>query len=162
MPKKIPHIEHTFFYRQGLKLKPSENFVEKFLEIYTDLIRKNRKDENIKVSKEEAFYLIYCVLEAIIHCLDFGYDVWIKRTILFFVKNIDYRHNVKSHRLSVVENVKKIKINAINSVMTKIKNNLNKDNEDYQKFVEQKKSNYKKIKNYYKDFYGKEEWWTDK
>ncbi len=161
--RTIPHYARMFLYRQGLKILPSQNFIEKFKEIYNELLYKNKIRHHIKpIDDNMAIFFINTVIESVIYCLDFGYDVWFSRTILFLQKKTDYRHNVKKHKNYTIEDVKKISIRAIKSMILKMKNKLNEQNEEYQKFLEHKKVQFKTIKDYYKKFYGKEdEWWQE-
>lgn len=161
MAKEKPSYKNMFLYRQNLKLDPSQNFVDKFKEYYMELIVKVRCHENDTIIDDNtAKFYIVSVLESIIYCLDFGIDVWLSRLMVFTQKKTDYRHNVKSHRLKVVENVKKIAIRPIDSLIRKIKKIINKDNQEYNQHLENKRNSYNEIKQYYKEFYGKEdEWW---
>ena len=80
--------------------------------------------------------------------------------MLFLQRISDYRHNVKSHTLKIVENVKKISIRPIKSMVTRMKNTANINNEEYQQFIARKKERFNEIKRYYREFYAKENhWW---
>ena len=37
MSKKRPHYAHTFLHRQGIKIMPSQNFLDKFKEFYVEI-----------------------------------------------------------------------------------------------------------------------------
>lgn len=159
--RNIPHFKHTFLVLQGLNIEPCQEFVDKYVEIYNELMHKNKIRKHVPdIDENTARYFILTTCESIIHCLDFGLDVWLSRVMVFLQKNTDYRHNVKRHRLSVIENVKKLTFKPVSYLELKIKALLNKDNKPFQEHLQQKKESYNKIKQYYKEFYGKEdEWW---
>ena len=165
MAKKRPPLTKMFLYRQGLHLIPSDNFVQKFKEHYMTYLRRQKRYDYLEdLDDETAKFFIMAVAESIIYCLDSGYDVWFYRVMVFMQRLSDYRDNVKRRIKQGVskvrENVKKITIKPIFRSTLKIKNWLNKDNKPYQDFIKSKKDNFKKIKNYYKEFYGKQEdWW---
>lgn len=165
MTKKRPPLTKMFLYRQGLHLIPSDNFVQKFKEHYMTYLRRQKRYDYLEdLDDETAKFFIMAVAESIIYCLDAGYDVWFYRVMVFMQRLSDYRDNVKRRIKQGVskvrENVKKITIKPIFRSTLKIKNWLNKDNKPYQDFIKSKKDNFKKIKNYYKEFYGKQEdWW---
>ena len=163
MARKIPHHTLMFLYRQGLKLEPSQNFIDKFVENYNELLYKNKIRHHVPpLDNKTAIFFINSVVEAVVYCLDFGYDVWFRHVLLFFQKVTDYRHNIKKHSLGVIEDVKKISIRPIKSMTLRIKAFLNKDNKPYQEFLSQKKERYNEIKRYYREFYDKKsEWWQD-
>lgn len=160
MPKKIPSYKHMFLYRTGLKLEPSDNFVSKFIEIYMSLLRKRRNHENdVDIDENTAKFFINSCVEAIIYCLDFGFDVWLNRTMVFLQKITDWKPR-KSKTAKIIENLHMITIKPIFSISKKMKNILNKDNKEYQEYINKKQESFKQIKNYYKEFYGKTEvWW---
>ena len=111
-----------FLYRQGLKIKPSDNFTEKFIEFYNEFLYKNKARKHIPpLDNKTATFFLNSIIEAVIYCLDFGYDVWFRHVMLFLQRISDYRHNVKSHTLKIVENVKKISIRPIKSMVTRMK-----------------------------------------
>lgn len=157
----IPHHQHMFLSRQGLKIMPSQNFLDKFKEIYNDLLHNDKSKQNIKpLDDKTAIFFINSLIEAVIYCIDFGYDVWFRRTLLFLQKTCDYRLNSKTAKKSVVENIKKLTVKPIISKYLKIKKIINQDNEKYQEFIQKKAENFNKIKRYYRDFYDKkDEWW---
>lgn len=165
MAKKRPPLTKMFLYRQGLHLIPSDNFVQKFKEHYMTYLRRQKRYDYLEdLDDETAKFFIMAVAESIIYCLDAGYDVWFYRVMIFTQRLSDYRDNVKRRIKQGVskvrENIKKITIKPIFRSTLKIKNWLNKDNKPYQDFIKSKKDNFKKIKNYYKEFYGKQEdWW---
>lgn len=161
MTRKIPHHTMMFLYRQGLKIKPSDNFTEKFIEFYNEFLYKNKARKHIPpLDTKTATFFINSIIEAVIYCLDFGYDVWFRHVLLFFQRISDYRHNVKSHTVKVVENVKKISIRPIKSMVTRMKKTVNLDNEEFQEFLADKQQRFDNIKRYYREFYAKEnQWW---
>lgn len=167
MPKNtIPSYTSLFLYRQGLKFKPSQNFIDKFKEFYNkeleDRHKKNNKNNIAYIDDDTAIFMINCILEGIVHCLDFGFNVIFKRLFVFTQKVTDYKLNSKKKHKSVfAENIKKINFRPVSRIVLDIKDNMNKDNKKYQDFIEAKKDCYKKIKKYYKEFYGKEDWWRD-
>ena len=150
-----------FLYRQGLKIKPSANFTEKFIEFYNELLYKNKARKHIPpLDTKTATFLTNRITQAVIYCLDLGYAVWFRHVLLFFQRISDYRHNVKSHTVKVVENVKKISIRPINSMVTRMKKTVNLDNEAFQAFLADKQQRFDNIKRYYREFYAKEnQWW---
>lgn len=163
--KKRPPLTKMFLYRQGLHLIPSDNFVQTFKKHYMEILRKARRYDHVEdLDDETAKFFIMVMAESIIYCLDAGFDIWFFRIMVFMQKLSDYRDNVKRRikqgTSKVRENIKKITIKPIFRSTLKIKDLMNKDNKPYQDFIQQKKSNFKKIKEYYKEFYGKQEdWW---
>lgn len=157
----IPHYQHMFLSRQGLKIMPSQNFIDKFKEIYNEMLYSDKTRQNLEpINDKTAIFFINSLIEAVIFCVDFGYDVWFRRTLLFLQKTSDYRLNSHNNKKSLVENIKKLNVKPIISKLLKIKKIINKDNEKYQEFLKSKWDNFNKIKKYYREFYGKEnEWW---
>jgi hypothetical protein len=151
-----------FLQRQGLNMLPSQNFIDKFIEIYNELLYRNKSKANVPpIDEKTAIFFINTVIESIIYCIDFGYDVWITRTMVFLQRISDYRRNNKNRKKAVTENVKKLTVKPIISIYNRIRREINKDNKEYMLYLDQKTECYKKIKKYYKEFYGKEtEWWT--
>lgn len=158
----IPHYKHMFLQRQGLDMLPSQNFIDKFIENYNELLYQAKRRQHLPpLDERTAIFFINTVIESIIYCIDFGYDVWITRTILFLQRVSDYRRNNRNRKKAVTENVKKLSIKPIKSMCNEIKRKLNKENKEYMAYLDQKTECFKKIKKYYKEFYGKEtEWWT--
>lgn len=162
MPKNTPSWKHMWLYRTGLKLEISQNFVDKFIEIYNDLLKKRRwKEEPKEIDDNTARFMIGSVIEAIIFCLDFGLDVWINRCMVFVQKSSDKKqYNMYNGKCTVKEDLKKIAIRPIQSIRRKIKYKMNENNPEYNKYLQEKTENHEKIKNYYKEFYAKEkDWW---
>lgn len=161
--KSVTSYKHMFLYRTGLKLDPCETFVNKFIEIYMELIKRDKRRADFDdIDENTAKFFINSCFEAIIYCMDFGFDVWLNRVMVFTLKITDFvsRHPYVKKR--VHEDMKMIKIRPISSLIKKIKDVLNKDNEKYQEFIEQKKENHKAIRRYYKEYYGKQnEWWEN-
>lgn len=160
--RKLPNVNHMFLNRMGLKYVPSQNFVDKFKEYFLEEVYKNKQRQHITIDDNKAIYFINCILEAITYCLDFGFGVYIPKIMMFDVKTTDYRHNVKSHILSVVEDVKKINFALTPRLHNNIRKLINKDNKEYCEYIKGKEKRFKEIKDYYKEFYGKQdEWWQD-
>lgn len=161
MPKKIPSYKHMWLYRTGLKIEPSQNFIDKFIEIYNDFLHNNSNRANAKdLDNDTAIFMINSILEAIIYCLDFGFDVWLHRTMVFIQKTRDKISTNGDGQKKVSQNVKTLVIKPIESIKKAIKNLANTNNEPYQQFLLEKKERHEKIKQYYKEFYAKEEdWW---
>ena len=162
MPKNVPSYKHMWLYRTGLKLEVSKNFVDKFIEIYNDLLsKKTWKDEPKKIDDNTARFMIGSIIEAIIFCLDFGLDVWINRCMVFVQKISDKKqYSIRNDKCIVKEDLKVVTIRPIQSIIRKIKYKMNEDNPEYNKHLQQKTENHKKIKDYYKEFYGKsQDWW---
>lgn len=158
--RNIPHLKHLNLYRQGLHLEPSENFVQKYIEIYNSLIHKRKSRAHIKdLDEETAKYFIVLVCEALIHCIDFGFDIWFSRVMVFIQKISDYRGNSPYAKVGFYEDIKKVTIRPITSLILNIKNNINKTNKEYQEYIKRKKEKYQEIKDYYKEFYGEQDWW---
>lgn len=159
--KSVTSYKHMFLYRTGLKIEPDDSFVEKFIEIYMSLLRNkkhHKNDETIDINTAKFF--INSVVESIIYCLDFGLDVWLSRTLLFLNKTSDYRLNSTTAKHRILEDVHKITIKPIVSMINKIKHKVNETNEKYKEFLQSKKESFTKIKEYYREFYGKQEdWW---
>ena len=157
----VPHYAHMFLHRQGLKIMPSKNFIDKFKEFYISMYNeKNPKVQMTELPDNTAIFFINSFVESLIYCLDCNVSIYITGLLTFSQKITDYRHNVKSHRTSIVENVKKINAQFNTNITLKIKDLLNKGNKEYQEFIEKKKERFKEIQDYYKKFYGKEnEWW---
>lgn len=166
MPKKriIPHYSHTFLHRQGIKIMPSENFLNKFKEEYQKAFEESyeyKLRKNYKIDDEMAIFFIITIFESIIYCLDFGFDVFLFHLVVFKTRISDYINNIKRKKESVYENVKKITFRLYSKNRLTMAKNANIDNEEYQEYLEKKKENYSKIKKYYKEFYNKtDEWWT--
>lgn len=161
MPKNVPSYKHMFLYRTGLKIEPSQNFIDKFIEIYNDLLAKREYKDNPKqIDENIAKFMINSIFEAIIYCLDFGFDVWINRIMLFVQTTYD-KHVYKPDKklCDTTENIKHVNIRSIFSLNKKMKNKLSENNSEYQKYVEHKQEKYNEIKQYYKEFYGQEDWW---
>ena len=59
------------------------------------------------------------------------------------------------------DGVKKIKIRANYKHVTRMRNEINKDNPEFQEYVKHKKDKYDELKEYYKEFYGQPDWWQD-
>ena len=162
MPKNTPSWKHMWLYRTGLKLEISQNFVDKFIEIYNDLLKKRRwKEEPKEIDDNTARFMIGSVIEAIIFCLDFGLDVWINRCMVFVQKVSDKKqYNMYNGKCTVKEDLRTITIRPIQSIRRKIKYKMNENNPEYNKYLQEKTENHEKIKNYYKEFYAKEkDWW---
>lgn len=159
--KHIPHHSHTFLYRQGLDVRPSKNFVEKFREFYVEIHNNSNSRKHIDdISYELAEFFLCRVFEKIIYCIDLGENIHIRRVLKINQKITDYRHNIKSHKCKVVENIKKVSIELLGYLQLKTKDVLNKENEAYQNHIQQKKDRHIEIKKYYKEFYDKQdEWW---
>ena len=158
MPKKnIPSHKNMFLYRSGLQLDVSDNFVNKFIEIYTDLWRQKKHHENDKpLTYDQAKFMILSVIESIIYILDFGYSVWVNRCMVFLPKTATFRPKGRYY----AENVLKVCVKPIVSWINKMKDLANKDNEKYQQFLQDKRTRHNKIREYYKDLYDKQEdWW---
>lgn len=162
MPKNTPSYKHMWLYRTGLKIEVSQNFIDKFIEIYNDLLTKRQwKEEPKKIDDNTARFMVGSIIESIIYCLDFGLDVWINRCMVFVQKTLDKRqYNRYNEKCTVQEDLRWITIRPIQSMIRKIKYKMNENNVEYNKFLQQKTENHKKIKDYYKEFYAKEEdWW---
>ena len=161
MPKNTPSYKHMWLYRTGLKPEVSQNFIDKFIEIYNDLLKKRKwKEESKEIDENTARFMVGSIIEAIIYVLDFGYDVWINRCMVFLQKTLDKRqYNRYDDKCTVKENLKWVTIKPIQSIIRKIKYKINENNLEYNKFLQQKTENHKKIKEYYKEFYAQENWW---
>lgn len=161
MPKNTPSYKHMWLYRTGLKIEVSQNFIDKFIEIYNDLLKKRKwKEESKEIDENTARFMVGSIIEAIIYILDFGYDVWINRCMVFLQKTLDKRqYNRYDDKCTVKENLKWVTIKPIQSIIRKIKYKINENNLEYNKFLQQKTENHKKIKEYYKEFYAQENWW---
>lgn len=162
MPKNTPSYKHMWLYRTGLKPEISQNFVDKFVEIYNDLLKKRQwKEQPKEIDDNTARFMIGSIIEAIIYCLDFGFDVWINRCMVFVQKISDKRqYNRGTDKCDIKEDLKLVTIRPIQSIIRKIKYKCNENNEKYNEFLKQKTENHKKIKEYYKEFYAKEkDWW---
>ena len=159
MKKKGLTIGRMFLWRQGLRMKADEHFVDKFIEFYQELYKKNKNRVDKGLDRETANVLINSICETIIHCLDFGYDVWLGRTIMFTQKIADYSNNYTIKYLEKTD-IKKVAINLFKRLTLRLKKKINENNIDYQNFIEEKKKRHQEIKDYYKEFYGEENWWT--
>lgn len=161
MPKNTPSYKHMWLYRTGLKPEVSQNFIDKFIEIYNDLLKKRKwKEESKEIDENTARFMVGSIIEAIIYILDFGYDIWINRCMVFLQKTLDKRqYNRYDDKCTVKENLKWVTIKPIQSIIRKIKYKINENNLEYNKFLQQKTENHKKIKEYYKEFYAQENWW---
>ena len=165
MKRKRTPITKMFLYRQGLHLLPSDNFLQAFKKNYMEIIRKRKAFKDMEdIDDDTAMFFIMYVAESIIYCLDAGFDIWFHRAMVFTQRLSDYRYNAKVQlkKLSskTIENVKKVTIKPISSLTLKIRDSINKNNKPYQDFIKEKEQNFKKIKEYYKEFYGKQkDWW---
>lgn len=159
--RNIPHNAHMFLHRQGLKIMPSRNFIEKFKEFYIELHNNKKNRRQLEdIPDDMAIFFINTCIESIIYCLDCNISIYIPGLLKFTQKTTDYRHNTKSSKKSVIEDVKKINAQFNTNVVLKIKETLNKTNKAYVEFIDKKKQRFKKIQDYYKEFYGKQnEWW---
>ena len=145
----------TKLYRTGLKFKPEKKFVELFKQNYMELLHKVPNHENDEtISDERAKLFINYVCEAITFCLDFGINVWLNKTMIFEQKIADYKG------MSIPEDgVKKIRFAPNYKHITKTRKELNKDNPEFQEYIQHKKEKFDEIKDYYREFYDKPEWW---
>lgn len=160
MRKKIDDTnsyKQTKLYRAGLKFKPDKKFVDLFKENYMTLLHKtNNHEKDEDITDERAIFFINSVCEAITFCLDFGIDVWLNKTMVFVQKIANYK-GIKMPE----DGVKKIKIRANYKHVTRMRNEINKDNPEFQEYVKHKKDKYDELKEYYKEFYGQPDWWQD-
>lgn len=161
MPKNNIYTK-SFYWRNGLKIQPSQNFVEKFKEFYNELLYRSKSRANKPpIDNETATFFINIVLENIITILDFGYDFWWKRMFVMTQKKASFHLGTKYATKRMWNNVKKFSFKLITKQKRLMKYILNKDNKRYMEFLELKKVRYNEIKNYYKELYGKQnEWWT--
>ena len=54
-----------FLYRQGLKIKPSDNFTEKFIEFYNEFLYKNKARKHIPpLDNKTATFFLNSIIEA--------------------------------------------------------------------------------------------------
>lgn len=163
MTRKVPHHSHTFLCRQGLDIIPSQNFVDKFKEFYVDINNNCKSRKQItELDNDLAIFFITSIVESIIYCIDAGINLHFRGILKINQKITDYRHNIKSHTVSMVENVKKVSISLLSHLVLKTKEVANRDNKEYQEHIIKKKNRHKDIKKYYREFYGKQdEWWKD-
>lgn len=155
LPKnKEYNYKRTMLYRSGLNIEPSKNFVEKFIEIYNDLLIEKNITKKRLIDEDTAKYMINSIFECIISALDFGFDIWINRVVVFVQRVYDrYVYKSDKKRCEIVEDIKQVTIRPISSLDKKIKNKANEDNKEYQEYIIRKKNNHNKIKEYYKEFY---------
>ena len=163
MSKKRPHYAHTFLHRQGIKIMPSQNFIDKFKEFYVEINNKSKSRKHIDtLDNETAIFFIISVIESIIYCIDAGLNLHFRCLLKINQKITDYRHNIKTHMVGVVEDVKKVSISLLSHLVLKTKEVANKDNKVYLDYIQGKKDRHIEIKKYYREFYGKQdEWWQD-
>mgnify|MGYP003292847256 CR=1 FL=1 len=151
--RKTPQLTQLFLYKQGLRIEPDEMFLNKFLEIYNGLMTKSKSEfRNTKtIDENTAKFFIVCMCEYIIHSLDFGFDIWFKRVMVFIQKMSDYVLNSPMRKSGIQENVRKITFRPISSLRLKIRSKINENNVLYQEFTKNKAERYQSIKQYYKD-----------
>lgn len=159
--KVIPKPFQTFLYRQGLKIMPSQNFIDKFKEEYLLLISKRKNLQHVTIDDDKAVFFIISFFEAIVYCLDCNIDIFLYHILAIKSKVTDYMVNTRFRKKSVYEDVKKITFKLYSYYRLKMFKNVNKDNENYTEYLKEKRKRYGKIRDYYKKFYNKEgEWWT--
>lgn len=157
-----PSYKYGWLYRQGFRIEPCNVFVEKYKEFFNEYL-KIQKPNREPIDDNDAKFFINIICEAIITCLDFGLNVRLRKLFDFRTKLSDYVLNSPNRSLinkKYVENVKKISIKIAPRFQRFLRQKLNKDNEEYINFLNQKKESFDNIKRYYREFYGKEdEWW---
>lgn len=161
MNKEKPSYAYMFLYRQGLKMLPSRNFIDKFKEFYIEMNNENSNRKKIdSMDDNTTIFLINAVVESIIYCLDFGFTVNIKSIFKMKPRLIEKMHSAKITGKRSFVSYTRVVTDIPSSLIRKIKNILNKDDKKFQDFVDKKKERYDEIKRYYRKFYGKEnEWW---
>lgn len=160
MPKNNIYTK-SFYWRNGLKIMPSQNFVNKFKEFYNELLYNNKARANKPpIDDQTAIFFINIVLENIITILDFGYSFFWTRMIAINTKLVTCHLGTEYAPKRMWDNVKKFTIKLYGKQDKKIKEKLNADNKEYSEYIKGKKERCHKILDYYKEYYGKQDdWW---
>lgn len=151
----------SFYWRNGLKIMPSQNFIDKFKEFYNELLYNNKARANKPpLDDQTAIFFINIVLENIITILDFGYSFIWGRMIAINNKIITCHLGTENAPKRMWNNVKKISFKLYEGRNKKIKAKINSDNQEYIDYIKLKSERYGKILDYYKEYYGKQnDWW---
>lgn len=162
MPKNNIYTK-SFYWRNGLKIMPSQNFVDKFKEIYNELLYNSKSRAKCKpLDDQTAIFFINIVLETIITILDFGYTFWWSKMMILTPKIVTCHLGTEYAPKRIYDNVKKLNFRLFTTQEKKVRAKVNKDNKEYMEYIENKKNRFNDIKNYYKEFYGKEnDWWKE-
>ncbi len=162
MPRNNSYSK-SFYWRNGLKIMPSQNFIDKFKVFYNELLYQSKQRLDLPpLDDDTAIFFINIVLENIITILDFGYDFWWKRMLVLTQKITAFHLGTPNAPKRMCENVKKLSFRLITKQQKIVKKFLNQNNERYVAFLESKKERYNQIKDYYKELYGKQnDWWLE-
>lgn len=154
--KERPTSNQSFLAKSGLHVYPNHDFVIYFRKTYQSLLKKNKNIKKCLISEEDARYMIVCICEAIIYCLDFGISILFKKLAVFGVKTAEISRGFRELGKTDKKYYQKPKFYLSNARKKKrINIKLNPNNKEYLKIIKKQIETRKESTRYSAEFYGK-------